>query len=67
MLPLEVFDQKLLVEYLSREKWLSEIEALLLFDGIKFYTDELLFEGRVGESFALGAFVSVFKPKFTPF
>jgi hypothetical protein len=38
MLPLEVFDQNFLVEYLSREIWLSETEAWLPSDGLKFYT-----------------------------
>jgi hypothetical protein len=28
MIPLEVFDQKFLVEYPSRERWLSEDEIL---------------------------------------
>jgi hypothetical protein len=36
MLPLEVFDRKYLVEYPSREIWLSEAEAWLPFDGLKF-------------------------------
>jgi hypothetical protein len=48
MLPLEVFDRKYLVEYPSREVWLSEAEVWLLSDGLKFYTDGSLFEGRAG-------------------
>jgi hypothetical protein len=48
MLPLEVFDRKYLVEYSSREIWLSEAEAWLISDGLKFYTDSSLIEGRVG-------------------
>jgi hypothetical protein len=48
MLSLEVFDRKYLVEYPSREIWLSEAEAWLPSDGLKFYTDESLFEGRAG-------------------
>jgi hypothetical protein len=43
---MEVFDRKYLVEYLSREIWLSEAEASLPSDGLKFYTDGSLFEGR---------------------
>jgi hypothetical protein len=39
MLPLEVFDRKYLVEYPSREIWLSEAEAWLPSDGLKFYTE----------------------------
>jgi hypothetical protein len=48
MLSLEVFDRKYLVEYPSREIWLSEAEAWLLSNGLKFYTDGSLFEGRAG-------------------
>jgi hypothetical protein len=48
MLPLEVFDRKHLVEYPYREIWLSEAEAWFPCDGLKFYTDGSLFEGRVG-------------------
>jgi hypothetical protein len=48
MLPLEVFDRKYLVEYPSREIWLSEAEVWLPSDGLKFYTDSSLFEGRAG-------------------
>jgi ribonuclease HI len=70
MLPLKVFDRKFLVEYPSREIWLSEAEALLRSDGLKLYTDGSLFEGRVGSgvfseeldlkaSFALGTFATV--------
>jgi hypothetical protein len=52
MLPLEVFNWKYLVEYPSREIWLSEAEAWLPSDGLKFYTDGSLFEGgRVLEFF----------------
>jgi hypothetical protein len=40
--------QKFLVEYPSRERWLSEAEALLQSDGLKLYTDLSLFEGSVG-------------------
>jgi hypothetical protein len=72
MLPLEVFDRKYLVEYPSREIWLSVAEAWLPSDGLKFYTDSSLFEGRVGSgvfseevdlkaSFALGKFATVFQ------
>jgi hypothetical protein len=46
MLPLEVFDQKYLVEYSSSEIWLSKVEAWLPSDGLKFYTNGSLFEGR---------------------
>jgi hypothetical protein len=48
LLPLEVFDRKYLVEYSSKEIWLSEAEAWLPSDGPKFYTDGSLFEGRAG-------------------
>jgi hypothetical protein len=48
VIPLEVFDQQFLLKYPSREKWLSEVEALLPSDGQKFYTDGSLFEGNVG-------------------
>jgi hypothetical protein len=72
MLPLEVFDRKYLVQYPSREIWLSETEAWLPSDGPKFYTDGFLFEGRAGSrvffeeldinaSFALGTFATVFQ------
>jgi hypothetical protein len=40
MLPLEVFDRKYLVEYPSREIWLSEAEA--------WHTDGSLYECRAG-------------------
>jgi hypothetical protein len=43
-----VFDRKYLVEYPSRKIWLSEAEAWLLSDGLKFYTEGFLFEGRAG-------------------
>jgi hypothetical protein len=57
---------------LSREKWLSEAEAWLLSDSLKFYTDRFLSEGRAGSgvyleeldlkaSFALETFVTVFQ------
>jgi hypothetical protein len=46
MLPLEVFDQKYLVEYSSSEIWLSEVDAWLPSDVLKFYTNGSLFEGR---------------------
>jgi hypothetical protein len=36
-----------MVEYLSREKWLSKTEALLPSNGLKFYTDGSLFNGMV--------------------
>jgi hypothetical protein len=48
MLPLEVFDRKYLVEYPYRKIWLSEAEAWLPSDGLKFYTDGSLFEGKAG-------------------
>jgi hypothetical protein len=48
MLPLEVFDRKYLVEYHSKEIWLSETEAWLPSDGVKFNTDGSFFEGRAG-------------------
>jgi hypothetical protein len=48
MLPLEVFDQKYLLEYPSREIWLFEAGAWLPSDGLKFYTYGSLFEGRAG-------------------
>jgi hypothetical protein len=48
MLPLEVFDRKYLVEYPSREIWLSEAEAWLPSDALKLYTDGSLFEGSAG-------------------
>jgi hypothetical protein len=59
------------VEYSSREIWLSEAEAWLPSDCVKFYTDGSLFEGRVGSgvfseeldlkaSFPLGTFATVF-------
>jgi hypothetical protein len=74
MLPLEVFDRKYLVEYPSREIWLSVAEAWLPSDGLKFYTDGSLFEGRVGSEvfseeldlkapFALRTFATVFQAK----
>jgi hypothetical protein len=46
MLPLEVFDRKYLVEYPSKEIWLSEAEAWLPSDGVKFNTNGSFFEGR---------------------
>jgi hypothetical protein len=60
------------IQYPSREIWLSEAEARLPSDGLKFYTDGSLFEGRVGSgvfseeldvkaSFALGTFATVFQ------
>jgi hypothetical protein len=69
---LEVFDRKYLVKYPSREIWLSEAEAFLSSDGLKFYTDGSLFEGRwdsgvfseeldLKASFALGTFATVFQ------
>jgi ribonuclease HI len=72
MLPLEVFDRKYLVEYRSREIWLSEAEAWVPSDALKFYTDGSLFEGKAGSgvfseeldlkaSFALGTFATVFQ------
>jgi hypothetical protein len=71
MLPLEVFECKYMAEYPSREIRLSEAEAWLPSDGLKFYPDSFLFEGRAGSgvfseeldfkaSFALG----MFKPAF---
>jgi hypothetical protein len=49
-----------MVEYLSREIWLSEAKAWLPSDGLKFYTDGSLVEGReklyLKASFALGMF-----------
>jgi hypothetical protein len=48
LLPQLAFDRKYLVEYPSREIWLSEAEAWLPFDGLKFYTDGSLFEGKAG-------------------
>jgi hypothetical protein len=48
MLPVEVFDRKYLVEYPSREIWLSEAEAWVPSDGLNFYTDGSLFEGKSG-------------------
>jgi hypothetical protein len=54
MIPLEVFDRKYLVEYTSREIWLPEAEAWLPSDGLKFYTDGSLFEGKVGSGVFLG-------------
>jgi hypothetical protein len=47
-LPLEVFDRKYLVEYPSREILLSEAEAWVASDGLKFYTNGSVFEGRAG-------------------
>jgi hypothetical protein len=72
MLPLEVFARRYLVEYPSRKIWLSEAEAWLPSDGLKFYTDGSLLEGRAGSgvfseeldlkaSFALGTFATVFQ------
>jgi hypothetical protein len=54
MLSLEVFDRKYLVEYPSREIWLSEAKAWLPSDGLKFYTDDSFFEGRALEYFLGG-------------
>jgi hypothetical protein len=56
----------------SREIWLSEAEAWLPSDGLKFYTVGFLFEGKAGygmfiggldlkASFALGTFATVFQ------
>jgi hypothetical protein len=67
MLPLKVFDRIYLVEYPSREIWLSEAEAWL-----KLYNDGSLFEDRAGSgvfseeldlkaSFALRMFATVFQ------
>jgi hypothetical protein len=59
--------RKYLVEYLSREIWLSEAKAWLPSDGLKCYTDGSLClrAGRVLEffmaSFALGTFATVFQ------
>jgi hypothetical protein len=44
----KVFDRKYLVEYPYKEIWLSEAEAWLSSDGLKFYTDGSLFDGRAG-------------------
>jgi hypothetical protein len=74
MLPLEVFDRKYLVAYPCMEIWLSEVEAWIPSDGLKYYTDGSLFEGRPGsgvfseeldlkQSFALGTFATVFQPE----
>jgi ribonuclease HI len=60
---------------LWREIWLSEAEAWLPSDGLKFYTDGSLFEGRAGSgvlleefdlkaSFALGTFAAVVQAEF---
>jgi hypothetical protein len=68
MLALEVFERKYLVEYPSREIWLSEAEAWFPSDDLKFYIDGSLFEGMMGSgifseefdlkaSFALGTCV----------
>jgi hypothetical protein len=54
MLPLKVFDRKYLVEYPSREIWLSEAEAWLPSDGLKFDTDGSFFEGRAGSGVFFG-------------
>jgi hypothetical protein len=50
ILPLKVFDRKYLVEYPSCEiwVWLSEAEAWLPSDCLKFYTDGSLFEASAG-------------------
>jgi hypothetical protein len=58
MLLLDVFDRKCLVEYPSKEIWLSEAEAWLPFNGLKFYNDGYLFELK--PYFALGTFATVF-------
>jgi hypothetical protein len=74
MLSLEVFDRKYLVEHPSREIWLSEAEAWFSSDGLKFYTDKSLFEGRAVSGvfseeldlmafFALRTFATVFQAK----
>jgi hypothetical protein len=52
MLPLEVFDRKYLVEY--PPLGLSEAEEWLPSDGLKFYTDLSLFEGRAGSGVFFG-------------
>jgi hypothetical protein len=72
MLLLEVFNRKYLLQYPSREIWLSKAEGWLPSDGLKFYTDGSLFESREGAgvfleeldlkaSFALGTFTTVFQ------
>jgi hypothetical protein len=73
MLPLEIFDWKYLVEFPSREIRLSGAEAWIPSDGLKFYTDGFLFEGREGSevffsekldlkaSFGLRTFATVFQ------
>jgi hypothetical protein len=72
MLPLEVFDRKYLVEYPSKEIWLSETEAWFACDGLILYTDASMFEDRVGSGvfseeldfkayFALGTFATLFQ------
>jgi hypothetical protein len=66
MLPLEVFDQKYLVEYPSREIWLFEAGAWLPSDGLKFYTDGSLFEGRAGIGVFFGETRSQFSRHLTP-
>jgi hypothetical protein len=43
-----IFNQKYPADYPSREIWLSEAEAWLPSDGLKFYTDGSSFEGMVG-------------------
>jgi hypothetical protein len=48
LLPLKKFDRKYLVEYPSWKIWLSEAETWLLSDGLTFYTEGCLFEGRAG-------------------
>jgi hypothetical protein len=74
MLPLEVFDRTHLVEYPSRKIWIYEAEAWLPSNGLKFYDDGTLFEGRAGSvifseeldlkaSFTLGTLVTVFQAK----
>jgi hypothetical protein len=69
LLPLEVFDRKYLLEYPSTAIWLSEAEALLPSDGLKFYTDgsgqggfwRLTEELDLEASFALQTFDIIFQ------
>jgi hypothetical protein len=61
------------VEYLSREIWLSGAEAWLPSDGLKFYTDGSLCEGRAGSGIfsmhlsLLERSPLSFRLRFTPF